>query len=210
MRRDPASCERRRYCEDAFLVRLSDAGGLVHGTLLGGGSQDAAHGVAVDPDGDAWIGGHAFSSDFPVSSTAVQPARAGGECPWGWQYYDNPECSDGFLTELDFAPVQASPAPASTAQPAANAHSVRAGSVRRSLTLARHGRRLSGRIRGDSGCVARARLVLERRTHARWRAVRRLRAGPTGRFSTRLPSRGGRYRVRAPALPGCRAVSARA
>jgi len=216
VRYDRASCDHSWYCDDAFLVRLSGAGSLVYGTLLGGGSEDAGHGVAVDPEGDAWLGGHAFSSDFPVSSTAVQPARAGGECP-RWQYYDNPECSDGFLSELDFAPGQTGPPPGSTPQPVAAAadptppgQSARSGSARRDLTVARRGRRLSGRIRGDSGCVARARLVLERRTHARWRTVRRLRTGPTGRFSTRLPSRVGRYRVRAPALPGCRAVSARA
>ena len=205
-----ASCLNRWYCDDAFFVRLSEAGGLLYGSLLGGGSQDAGHGVAVDPEGDAWLGGVAYSSDFPVTASAMQPARAGGECPW-WRYYDNPECSDGFVTEFASGPGQgqqpaASPAGATSAAGGEEAPA-RGGETRR-LTVVRRGRRLTGRLTGD-GCTARARLVLERRTAAGWRAVRRVRTRADGRFAVRLPARAGRYRLRAPATRACGAARSR-
>ena len=203
-----ASCRNRWYCDDSFFVRLSESGGLLYGSLLGGGSQDAGHGVAVDPEGDAWLGGVAYSSDFPVTS-AMQPARAGGECPW-WQYYDNPECSDGFLTEFGAAPA-ATPAtsPAGSTSPAtADVAAESSARDTRRLSVVRRGRRLSGRLTGD-GCTAGARLVLERRARAGWRAVRRLRTRADGRFAVRLPARAGRYRLRAPATRACAAAGSR-
>ena len=189
LRFSDASCDNRWYCEDSFLVRLSGSGALLYGSLLGGGSQDAGRGVAVDPGGNAWLGGVAYSSDFPVTSGR----RAGGECP-GWEYYDNPECSDGFLAA--FGSLPASPQqPATSVEGATGSQSPARGTEVRRLTVARHGRIVSGRL---TGCTGRARLMLERRAPARWRVVRRLRTRADGRYAVRLPARAGRYRLSAP------------
>jgi Beta-propeller repeat len=182
---DDPSCFNRWYCDDAFLVRLSEAGALTYGSLLGGGSQDAGEGVAVGRDGTAWLGGVAYSSDFPVTSGQ----RAGGDCPT-WEYYDNPECSDGFLTA--FASLPAAP-PAGSSPGAAAPVATTSAAPR--LTVRRSGRRVSGRLRG---CPPRARLLVERRARGRWRIVRRVRTRADGRYSFRLPAREGRYRLRAP------------
>jgi hypothetical protein len=192
VRYSDASCDNRWYCEDGFVVRLSDSGALVHGSVLGGGSQDAGRGVAVGPDGTAWLGGVAYSSDFPV--TAGQ--RTGGECPT-WEYYDNPECSDGFISGIGSLPAS-SPQPATSLDdptPAATAQGASPEPER--LTVVRRGRRLSGRL---TGCTGRARLVLERRSPARWRVVRRLRTRVDGSYVVRLPARAGRYRLNAPCI----------
>jgi hypothetical protein len=189
---DP-SCFNRWYCDDAFLVRLSEAGDLAYGSLLGGGSQDAGEGVAVDRDGDAWLGGVAYSTDFPVAA-AMQPARAGGECP-RWEYYDNPECSDGFLAEFGATAGQMQQPDSSPDDSVAAVTVQEESSDPGRLTVARRGRRVSGRL---TGCSPRARLLVERRSSARWRVVRRVRTRVDGRYSVRLPSRAGRYRLRAP------------
>ena len=52
---------------DAFLTKLSPSGSsLVYSTYLGGGSDDIAYGVAVDPSGSAYVAGATKSSDFPT------------------------------------------------------------------------------------------------------------------------------------------------
>jgi hypothetical protein len=99
-------------CTDSFLVRLSDSGDLLYGTVLGGTSMEQARAVAVDPGGSAWIAGTAFSDDFPVTAGAPQPARAGGDCPM-MDLRRFPNCSDGLLAA--FAP--GTPAPASAPAP---------------------------------------------------------------------------------------------
>jgi hypothetical protein len=206
-------CPGPSLCTDSFLVHLSDSGGLLFGTVLGGTSMEEARGVAFDAGGSAWIAGTAFSDDVPVTAGALQPARAGGDCPMSdlWRF---PNCSDGLLAA--FAPGTPAPTgtpgstvpsptrvvPAST--PAAGA--VLPTRVARRLTLRRRGRALFGRLRGDARCVSRARLLLERRGRGSWRVVRRTRTGPRGRFSITLPAKRGRYSVRAPAVTRSGAV----
>jgi beta-propeller repeat-containing protein len=176
-------------CGDAFLVRLGAGGELLHGTVLGGDGMEEARGVAVDTGGRAWIGGTAFSDDLPVTADAMQPARAGAECPL--TYHQFPNCSDGLLAA--FGPSAPGSSPPATIS--AGTTSSSGATTARRMTLVRRGRRISGRV---TGCTARARIVLERRSPGRWRVVRRLRTRADGLFAFRLPARAGRYRLRAP------------
>src|SRR5215831_15815525 len=66
---------------DAFVTKLNPAGSaLVFSTFLGGGSQDAATGVAVDTTGNVYVTGGTFSggaSPFPTTAGAFQTSKAG-------------------------------------------------------------------------------------------------------------------------------------
>jgi hypothetical protein len=206
-------CPGPTRCMDAFLVRLGPGGELRYGTVLGGDSNDEGRGAAVDGEGRAWIAGAAFSDGVPVTADAVQPSRAGGQCEMPFHVHEVANCSDGLIAA--FGPPGPLPAtttdgssvpPPSTTSSATGTAGSPAAATRR-LTVNRRGRRLTGRLNGD--CAARARLVLERRTGAGWRVVRRLRTRANGRFTLRLPARVGRYRVRAPRTPGCAAVTTR-
>jgi hypothetical protein len=55
-----------------FNTNLSGAASLIYSTLVGGSGGEQAFAIAVDPDGDACIGGDTGSTDFPVTSGAVQ------------------------------------------------------------------------------------------------------------------------------------------
>jgi hypothetical protein len=80
---------------DGFLSKLSAAGdALVYSTYLGGSEMDRAFALALDAAGHAYVGGHTYSSDFPVTAGAYQPALASGICGTG-------SCNDGFIAKLD-------------------------------------------------------------------------------------------------------------
>lgn len=71
---------------DAFLAKLNPSGvGFAYSTLLGGLGSDAAHSLAVDAIGQAFLAGQTQSSDFPLAA-AVQPNPPGG--------------SNGFVTKI--------------------------------------------------------------------------------------------------------------
>ena len=73
---------------DAFVSKLDPTGSrLAFSTLLGGQFFDAAHGVALDPDGFVYVVGYTSSTDFPVTAGAFQELLAGG--------------FDGFVVKLD-------------------------------------------------------------------------------------------------------------
>ena len=64
---------------DAFVTKLSPSGSsLSYSTLLGGGAYDQAAGIAVDADGNAYVVGNTFSSDFPTVGP-IQPTLGGDE-----------------------------------------------------------------------------------------------------------------------------------
>ena len=47
---------------------------LIYSTYLGGGDNESSNGIAVDVAGNAYVTGTTFSSDFPVTPGAFQPA----------------------------------------------------------------------------------------------------------------------------------------
>jgi len=72
---------------DAFVTVIkADGSGYVYSTFLGGSSDDAGDGIAVDSSGSAYVTGLTASSDFPVAS-ALQGTYGGN--------------SDAFVTKLN-------------------------------------------------------------------------------------------------------------
>lgn len=73
---------------DAFVTKLNPSGtALVYSTYLGGGSDDAANGIAVDGAGNAYVTGYSQSNHFPTTSGAFQTAPSSG--------------GDAFVTKLN-------------------------------------------------------------------------------------------------------------
>jgi hypothetical protein len=65
-------------CLDAFVMKLNAAGSqIVYSTYLGGSSDDAAQGIAVDAAGNAVVTGFTASADFPARA-AMFGSWAGG------------------------------------------------------------------------------------------------------------------------------------
>ena len=63
----------------AFVTKLSASGGaLVYSTFLSGTCATSGIDVAIDSAGNAWVVGSTLSSDFPVTSDALQPKYGGG------------------------------------------------------------------------------------------------------------------------------------
>jgi hypothetical protein len=63
---------------DVFVTKLNPSGSaLVYSTYLGGADDDDATGIAVDPNGEAFVVGYTASTDFPTEN-AFQPTNAGG------------------------------------------------------------------------------------------------------------------------------------
>lgn len=72
---------------DAFVVKLDPTGSTtIYATYLGGGRLDSGQAVAVDGDGNAYVGGFTESSDFPTL-TPLQGTIGGS--------------FDGFVAKLD-------------------------------------------------------------------------------------------------------------
>jgi hypothetical protein len=51
---------------------------FVYSTYLGGSGEDMIFDVAADPAGSVYVTGHTFSTDFPVTSSALQSSKAPG------------------------------------------------------------------------------------------------------------------------------------
>jgi hypothetical protein len=80
---------------DVFVSKLGpDASSLAYSTYLGGSQEDTAAGIAVSPDGTAFVTGTTRSSDFPATGTP--PPSTGAACgpPPGVP------CPDVFVTAL--------------------------------------------------------------------------------------------------------------
>ncbi|WP_027008023.1 SBBP repeat-containing protein [Conexibacter woesei] len=68
----------RKGDTDGFLSSLSpDGAELDSSTFLGGSDGESANGLAVGSDGDVLVTGVTYSTNFPASSGAAQPASAG-------------------------------------------------------------------------------------------------------------------------------------
>lgn len=63
---------------------------LIYSTYLGGSSTEAPGGIAVDSQGDAFVGGQTLSTDFPTTSNAIQSSAPSGISNWA-----------GFVTEIN-------------------------------------------------------------------------------------------------------------
>ena len=64
---------------DSFVSKLDPTGGiLVYSSFLGGTNTELATGIAVDPDGSAYVTGQTCSTDFPLSNPLQ--AVPGGNC----------------------------------------------------------------------------------------------------------------------------------
>ncbi|MGB7761542.1 MAG: SBBP repeat-containing protein, partial [Bryobacteraceae bacterium] len=63
---------------DGYVAEFNPAGSLVFSTYLGGSSDDAVMGLAVDSAGAIYVTGFTSSADFPVTANAPQRRYAGG------------------------------------------------------------------------------------------------------------------------------------
>ncbi|MGB6689426.1 MAG: SBBP repeat-containing protein [Terracidiphilus sp.] len=76
-----------------FVAKINPEGSaLVFSTYLGGSGGDSAARIAVDPEGNVYVTGSTFSSDFPLQN----PVQATNNCPGS--------CGgNAFVTEIDSA-----------------------------------------------------------------------------------------------------------
>ncbi|MBC7350173.1 MAG: SBBP repeat-containing protein [Candidatus Aminicenantes bacterium] len=73
---------------DAFIAKISSYGTeLIYSTYLGGSADDYAHGIAVDFQGNAYVAGYTWSSDFPLKNP-IQTKSS--------EFYDE----DAFITKI--------------------------------------------------------------------------------------------------------------
>jgi len=73
---------------DTFVTKLTSAGALSFSTFVGGAGAEHSGGIAVDANGNSYVAGGTFSTNFPVA-TPIQPANHGGQ--------------DAFITKLNAA-----------------------------------------------------------------------------------------------------------
>lgn len=79
---------------DAFVARLTADGALGYSTYLGGSATDTAQAIALDVDGNMYVGGGTLSDNLPgMSSCSLQCARA-APAP------GEPAQGDGFIAKI--------------------------------------------------------------------------------------------------------------
>jgi len=79
---------------------------LTYSTYLGGSGDELStpsgtDGIAVDPEGNAYVIGATSSIDFPVSPGALQTSFAGGSGSFGCSFNFNSISADAFVTKLN-------------------------------------------------------------------------------------------------------------
>ncbi len=75
---------------DTFVTKMNAGGSaLLYSTFIGGSGNDTATSIAIDANGNAYIGGQTDSFNFPVSPGVLQSSNAGG--------------SDAFVAKLNAA-----------------------------------------------------------------------------------------------------------
>ena len=94
--------------DGVFLAKVNTAGSaLEYATMFGGTGSDTPGGIAVDAGGDAFLTGNTYSTDFPVTSGAVQSIDKGTASHSAQAFLSKlalaGETSDHFLTQLTLA-----------------------------------------------------------------------------------------------------------
>jgi uncharacterized protein (TIGR03437 family) len=69
------------YCAHAFVMKQDPKGNVLYATYLGGSSQDGGIAITTDAQGNAYVTGFTYSSDFPVTAGVVQRQNAGPLTP---------------------------------------------------------------------------------------------------------------------------------
>jgi hypothetical protein len=62
---------------DCFVVKFDSQGNGIFSTLIGGGSDDEAFAIAVDPFGNSYITGQTLSDSYPQANASFQHSRHG-------------------------------------------------------------------------------------------------------------------------------------
>jgi hypothetical protein len=62
---------------DAFLVEVDPEGHIVYSSYIGGNQTDQGDGIALAPNGDVWIAGTTWSTDFPNVKQSFGPCGKG-------------------------------------------------------------------------------------------------------------------------------------
>jgi len=66
---------------DVFVTKFNPTGTAIdYSTYLGGSDQEYGGGIAVDANGNAYVAGSTFSSNYPVTAGALQSAATGTGC----------------------------------------------------------------------------------------------------------------------------------
>ncbi|HEX5550921.1 MAG TPA: SBBP repeat-containing protein [Nitrospira sp.] len=88
---------------DAFVAKLDPTlSTLIYSTYLGGVGADRGHGIAVDPQGNAYITGYTKSPNFPVTSGALDTTcGSDGNCNPVTSGDRTFQYSDAFIVKLD-------------------------------------------------------------------------------------------------------------
>lgn len=75
---------------NAFVTKVNPGGSaLIYSSYLGGSNRDSGQGIAVDPNGNAYVTGQTTSTDFPTTAGVFQPTLGGVS-----------GVADAFVTEL--------------------------------------------------------------------------------------------------------------
>jgi hypothetical protein len=83
---------------DAFVTKLNPTGSaLIYSTYLGGSILDSGNAIALDAAGSAYVTGHTWSSNFPITAEAFQRTHGVGFVPPCEGCVD----TDGFVAKLD-------------------------------------------------------------------------------------------------------------
>jgi len=90
-RRAGARASSFRGVVDAFVSKFDPDGRPVYSSYIGGDATDAAHAVAVDRAGNAYVTGRTESTDFPLRNAMKR--RLGTRC-------QSSPCHDAFVTKL--------------------------------------------------------------------------------------------------------------
>jgi uncharacterized protein (TIGR03437 family) len=72
---------------DGWVAKFNSTGNLVFSTYLGGSSDDAVMGLAIDGTGAVYVTGFTSSADFPVTTNAAQPKFAGPSTLSGYRQF---------------------------------------------------------------------------------------------------------------------------